>query len=62
MKKSLALILLSTVGAMALSAAGDLLSLFWANAGTLFGAACFFVAALLARPARAPASAGARAT
>lgn len=53
---------LSAIGAFVIPETGDLLSLFWANAGTLFGAACFFVAALLARPARAPASAGARAT
>ena len=39
----------SAVGAYVLPATGDLLNQVWANAGTFLGAACFFVAALLAR-------------
>ena len=41
---------LSAVGAYVLPASGDLLSVFWANLGTLLGAVCFLVAALLSRP------------
>ena len=41
---------LSAIGAYVIPETGDLLSVFWANAGTLFGAACFLVAALLSRP------------
>ena len=40
---------ISAVGAYVLPATGDLVSLFWANLGTLLGAACFLVAALLSR-------------
>ena len=40
---------LSAIGAFVLPASGDLVSLFWANAGTLLGAACFLAAALLSR-------------
>jgi hypothetical protein len=40
----------SAVGAYTLPATGDLVSLFWANLGTLLGAACFLAAALLSRP------------
>ncbi|MEF2977118.1 hypothetical protein [Subtercola sp. YIM 133946] len=41
---------LSAIGAFVLPSTGDLLSLFWANAGTFAGAACFFAAAVLSRP------------
>ena len=44
---------LSAVGAYLLPATGDLVSVFWANLGTLLGALCFLVAALLSRPVRA---------
>ncbi|MGO4535545.1 hypothetical protein [Leifsonia sp. 2MCAF36] len=40
---------ISAVGAYTLPATGDLVSLFWANLGTLLGAACFLVAAVLSR-------------
>ncbi|MBW8870879.1 MAG: YrhK family protein [Leifsonia sp.] len=40
---------ISAIGAYTLPASGDLVSLFWANVGTLLGAACFFVAAVLSR-------------
>ncbi|WP_285117120.1 YrhK family protein [Leifsonia sp. fls2-241-R2A-40a] len=40
---------LSAVGAYTIPATGDLVNLFWANAGTFLGAACFFVAAVLSR-------------
>ncbi|GGI46842.1 hypothetical protein BCL57_001031 [Agromyces flavus] len=39
----------SAVGAYVLPATGDLLSEYWANLGTMLGAVCFFVAALLSR-------------
>lgn len=39
----------SAVGAYVLPSSDDLVSLFWANLGTLIGALCFFVAALLSR-------------
>ncbi|WP_253202077.1 hypothetical protein [Subtercola sp. PAMC28395] len=45
----------SAVGAYVLPTTDDLLSLFWANAGTFAGAACFFTAAVLSRPGRSPA-------
>ena len=41
----------SAVGAYVLPASGDIVSLFWANLGTLLGAACFLIAAVLSRPA-----------
>lgn len=44
---------LSAIGAYTLPSTGDLVSLFWANLGTLLGAACFLLAALLSRPAAA---------
>ncbi|MGO4299935.1 hypothetical protein [Leifsonia sp. RAF41] len=40
---------ISAIGAYVLPATGDLVSLFWANLGTLLGAACFLVAAVLSR-------------
>ncbi|PRY66981.1 YrhK-like protein [Glaciihabitans tibetensis] len=40
---------ISAVGAYVLPASKDLISQFWANAGTFFGAACFLIAALLSR-------------
>lgn len=40
---------ISAIGAYVLPASGDLVSLFWANAGTFLGAACFLVAAVLSR-------------
>ncbi len=39
----------SAVGAYVIPATGDLVSLFWANAGTFLGGLCFLVAALLSR-------------
>jgi len=39
----------SAVGAYVLPSTGDLLSEYWANLGTMLGAVCFFVAALLSR-------------
>ncbi len=42
----------SAIGAYVVPATGDLLSLWWANAGTIVGAACFFVAAVITRPAK----------
>ncbi|MEV8266514.1 hypothetical protein [Microbacterium sp. NPDC076911] len=41
----------SAVGAYVLPSSGDLLSAFWATAGTAIGAACFFLAAILSRRA-----------
>jgi drug/metabolite transporter (DMT)-like permease len=41
---------LSAIGAYTIPATSDPVSLFWANAGTFAGAACFFVAAALSRP------------
>ncbi|MCS5719347.1 YrhK family protein [Herbiconiux sp. CPCC 205763] len=41
----------SAVGAYVIPTTDDLVSLFWANLGTLLGAVCFLVAALLSRPA-----------
>lgn len=43
---------LSAIGAYVVPATNDLLSLFWANAGTFAGAACFFTAAVLGRPGK----------
>jgi hypothetical protein len=40
---------LSAIGAFVLPATGDLVSVGWANLGTLLGALCFLVAALLSR-------------
>jgi drug/metabolite transporter (DMT)-like permease len=40
---------LSAIGAYTIPATGDLVSLFWANVGTLLGAVCFLVAAVLSR-------------
>lgn len=40
---------LSAIGAYVLPATGDPVSLLWANLGTLLGAACFLVAAVLSR-------------
>jgi drug/metabolite transporter (DMT)-like permease len=40
---------LSAIGAYTIPATGDLVSLFWANLGTLLGAVCFLVAAVLSR-------------
>ena len=40
---------LSAIGAYTLPDTGDTLSLLWANLGTLLGAACFLVAAVLSR-------------
>ena len=46
---------LSAIGAYTLPSTGDPLSLLWANLGTLLGAACFLVAAVLSRrPVHAP--------
>lgn len=39
----------SAVGAYVLPSTGDLLSEYWANLGTMLGAVCFLVAALLSR-------------
>jgi hypothetical protein len=39
----------SAIGAYVLPETGDLLSQFWANVGTILGAICFFVAAVLSR-------------
>jgi hypothetical protein len=39
----------SAIGAYVIPSTTDLVSLFWANAGTLLGALCFFVAAVLSR-------------
>lgn len=39
----------SAVGAYVVPHTGDLVSEFWANVGTVLGAACFFTAALLSR-------------
>lgn len=47
---------LSAIGAFVLPSTDDLVSLFWANAGTFLGAACFFAAAVLSRRAIAPAA------
>jgi hypothetical protein len=44
---------LAAIGAYVVPSTGDLLSLFWANAGTFFGALCFFLGAVLTRPALA---------
>jgi hypothetical protein len=41
----------SAIGAYVIPDTGDLLSQFWANLGTILGAVCFFVAALLSRRA-----------
>lgn len=49
---------LAAISAYTLPATGDIVSLFWANLGTLLGAACFLAAALLSRPVAAPASPG----
>lgn len=49
---------LSAIGAYVLPSTADLVSQFWANAGTFLGAICFLVAALLSRrdiPRDAPA-------
>lgn len=43
---------LSAVGAWTDPSTGDLLSLWWANAGTLLGALCFLVGAVLMLPRR----------
>lgn len=40
---------LSAIGAFVLPATDDLVSLFWANVGTILGALCFLTAALLSR-------------
>lgn len=40
---------ISAIGAYAIPSTGDLVSLFWANLGTLLGALCFLVAAVLSR-------------
>lgn len=40
---------LSAIGAYTIPATSDLVSQFWANAGTFLGAVCFLVAALLSR-------------
>ncbi|WP_246160042.1 hypothetical protein [Microbacterium rhizomatis] len=40
---------ISAVGAYVIPSTGDLVSMFWANFGTLTGAACFFAAAVLSR-------------
>jgi len=40
---------LSAIGAYAIPSTSDLVSQFWANAGTFLGAICFLVAALLSR-------------
>jgi len=47
---------LSAVGAYVLPSTGDLVNDRWANLGTLLGAVCFLIAALLSRPiaARSP--------
>lgn len=46
---------LSAIGAYTIPSTGDPLSLLWANLGTLLGAACFLVAAVLSRrPMHAP--------
>lgn len=46
---------LSAIGAYSIPSTGDPLSLLWANLGTLLGAACFLVAAVLSRrPVRPP--------
>lgn len=42
---------LSAIGAYVIPETGNLVSLFWANLGTLLGAVCFFTAAVLSRPA-----------
>jgi drug/metabolite transporter (DMT)-like permease len=42
---------ISAIGAFVIPQTGDLVSLFWANLGTLLGALCFFTAAVLSRPA-----------
>ncbi|WP_084105631.1 hypothetical protein [Demequina sp. NBRC 110056] len=41
----------SAVGAFVVPSTDELLSLWWVNAGTIVGAACFFVAAVVSRPA-----------
>ncbi len=40
---------LSAIGAYTIPSTSDLVSQFWANAGTFLGAVCFLVAALLSR-------------
>ena len=40
----------SAVGAYTLPTTTDLVSVFWANLGTLLGAACFLAAAVLSLP------------
>lgn len=40
----------SAIGAYVVPATDDLLSQWWANAGTIAGAACFFLAAVMTRP------------
>jgi hypothetical protein len=46
---------LSAIGAYTIPSTGDPVSLLWANLGTLLGAACFLVAAVLSRrPIRDP--------
>ena len=42
---------ISAIGAYIIPETGDLVSLLWANLGTLLGAVCFFTAAVLSRPA-----------
>jgi len=51
---------ISAIGAYVIPDTSDIVSLFWANAGTFLGGVCFLVAALLSRPAPRSATAGSR--